>query len=60
MHMNQMYFSALKGKGDLKKYAIVQQMQMFKNEPRNKITHTELKNRKGKNKYSRTKNSQDK
>lgn len=55
-----MYFSALKGKGDLKKYAIVQQMQMFKNEPRNKITHTKLKNRKGKNKYSRTKNSQDK
>lgn len=31
MHMNQMYFSALRE--DLKKYAIVQQMQMFKKEP---------------------------
>lgn len=33
MHMNQMYFSALnRGRGNLKKYAIVQQMQMFKKE----------------------------
>lgn len=33
MHMNQMYFSALNGgRGILKKYAIVQQMQMFKKE----------------------------
>lgn len=33
MHMNQMYFSALKkGGGILQKYAIVQQMQMFKKE----------------------------
>lgn len=31
--MNQMYFSALhRGKGELKKYAIAQQMQMFKKE----------------------------
>jgi hypothetical protein len=30
MHMNQMYFSALNRDGELKKYAIVQQMQMFK------------------------------
>lgn len=33
MHMNQMYFSALnRGRGELKKYAIVQQMQKFKKE----------------------------